>query len=205
MIDLLYKTLKKKREIKMNLKNIITLLILLTSINCNGISKIKLKYYDSNSENEQMLLLDSAKKFNALIGCEAVTLEYVEKTKEAIIGNGISEIQILESDVMNILAEKSAAAYGIDKAAAVTFFEDDDVFISRHKLTDCYYEEFGQCVYLKIDIVFFHEIGHVFGLMHSENESDIMNKIPANKHSANDFIDFINQLQTKTNICDKKK
>ena len=41
--------------------------------------------------------------------------------------------------------------------------------------------------------------------MHSENESDIMNKIPANKHSANDFIDFINQLQTKTNICDKKK
>ena len=89
----------------MNLKNIITLLILLTNINCNGVSKIKLKYYNSNSENEQMLLLDSANKFNALIGCEAVTLEHVEKTKEAIIGNGISEIQILESDVMNILAE----------------------------------------------------------------------------------------------------
>jgi len=184
------------------MKKFILIVLIFLICNCQPPNQVTFDYYNSNSELEKEFLINSAKKFNQLVGCEAIELNHINNNKMAKFEDGTREIQIIDRDVMNKITAKTNAAYGIDSTAALTFLADGDVAISRDIVTNrCFYEVEGQCVYTQGEILFFHEMGHTFGLLHDVNDSDIMNKIPKSAHTALDFIIFVERLHQKTNIC----
>lgn len=184
------------------MKSLIFVVFAILLCNCSGPSQVTLTYYNSNSPEEQQLFIDSANKFNQLVGCEAVKLKHVDTDRTAKFEDGVQEIQIIESADFQLIAAKTAAAHEVDSVAALTFVADGDVVLARDDLTtECYYMYDNKCVYNKGEIFFFHELGHVFGLLHDEKESDIMAKAVSGKHTMYDFIDFINRLHQQTNVC----
>lgn len=183
------------------MKKIFILLLFILS-SCDNYSHFYFQYYDSNTDEEKAFIEATAMKFNQLVGCKVIHLQNIEKNQIAKAENQKSEIQFLDRDIYDEIKDK----YAINLKNLVTegmfLGEEKDVFFTRDSFTqECFYKVDSKCIYTRTEITFFHEIGHVFGLEHTDNESDIMYKINKRNRSFIDFVKFVNDLKSKTNIC----
>lgn len=191
------------------MKNFIILLLLLFANKCSLPNRLEFKYYNSNTEDQRKKIINSIAKFNNLIGCEAVIINFIEENIFANNNNNTNEIQIVDSNSLKELFFKTNnEKYKIDENSVISGFTtiknktSIDIFISSDEIKSiCSFSYENFCIYDDFDLTMFHELGHAFGLKHETDKSKIMSEIREKQYTAFDFIHFINELRGKTNVC----
>lgn len=179
--------------------------------------------YNNISENEKLVVNNSFEWFNNIIGCPLVSIIFINSKSHFSLNNSIKELEFTD--------DYSACYNRENKILACAGGKDEDIIIIRNLMplhhsktcerlyvnkskTPTFYCDEETCQFIPADKtlvptyicddrlpIIWHELGHTFGLQHSENAEDIMYPFANNFVTVSSLERFKQQLNEKTNIC----